>query len=157
MEGLPGWYNYCFELPLQIFPSNREDLAAEVERYLPQNVEQCYKCIFGNSGKNCLVLIIKIHCLMTILLESPGLMRCYKCQMIKYCEAECQLSHWRTGHKKLCAQSRIIFGLANFNFDHFEGYQSWPDIVTYGDHQGKNFETNKNLDRMNRMFTEGME
>lgn len=32
--------------------------------------------------------------------------RCSKCRAVGYCSTECQLAHWKKGHKKACTASR---------------------------------------------------
>jgi MYND finger len=36
--------------------------------------------------------------------QSQGLMKCGKCQQIKYCSKECQREHWKKAHKKQCCK-----------------------------------------------------
>lgn len=42
-----------------------------------------------------------IKCLM------PGKNLCARCKKVKYCSRECQVAHWKLGHKKVCIQSEV--------------------------------------------------
>ena len=34
--------------------------------------------------------------------NSPPMMRCSRCHIAVYCSKECQIIHWREGHKRVC-------------------------------------------------------
>lgn len=36
--------------------------------------------------------------------KDPPLMRCTRCQRALYCSRDCQVAHWKSGHKKECPQ-----------------------------------------------------
>jgi hypothetical protein len=55
--------------------------------------------------------ILVHHCLVC---EKEGdettiLRRCSKCKLPKYCSTECQVHHWKTGHKAECSKAFAEF------------------------------------------------
>jgi hypothetical protein len=34
----------------------------------------------------------------------PKLLRCTRCRGVSYCSKECQVAHWKAGHKKVCQE-----------------------------------------------------
>jgi MYND finger/Sel1 repeat len=41
--------------------------------------------------------------------DATVLMRCAKCKVPKYCSSECQVKHWKNGHKAECAKTAAEF------------------------------------------------
>lgn len=35
---------------------------------------------------------------------SKGMKRCSRCKQVAYCSRECQLAHWKAGHREACAK-----------------------------------------------------
>ena len=34
--------------------------------------------------------------------DNPGTKRCGRCKRAFYCSSDCQVAHWRSGHKRRC-------------------------------------------------------
>jgi hypothetical protein len=50
--------------------------------------------------------------------ETTILKRCAKCKVPKYCSTECQVSHWKSGHKAECAKAVAEFKEAQDVLEH---------------------------------------
>jgi hypothetical protein len=35
----------------------------------------------------------------------PKLHRCTRCKAVSYCSKQCQVAHWKAGHKQVCKES----------------------------------------------------
>lgn len=52
--------------------------------------------------------------------RKENLSQCGSCKLAKYCSKECQMTSWKTGHKKLCSQSEILLKLSCLHRHSFE-------------------------------------
>ena len=50
----------------------------------------------------------------------PGKNRCAKCRNTFYCSKDCQLAHWKNGHKKRCNPQKPDTVQSHFLFDEYD-------------------------------------
>ena len=55
--------------------------------------------------------------------------QCSRCKICCYCSRECQVSHWKRSHKKLCKHFNTLFKLVKADFSNFEGFFDWNFAV----------------------------
>ena len=104
---------------VMLFPASFDDLADELERHELVNRRQGEA--LGGKG-------ICFHC------GKPGssehkLVSCARCKVVRYCNRNCQIPHWRKCHKELCQHSGVLSNLAALDFSNFNNFVDWNFIV----------------------------
>ena len=93
----------------KVFKAPLEEVMAEIKR-----MRQPKSCCFGcGSHTNP---------------ETP-LKRCAACHIANYCSRECQLKHWKSGHKGLCPDMSILRSLDEYLHEPFRKFKSFDELT----------------------------
>jgi hypothetical protein len=94
---------------VMIFPASLETLTRECENLHYGKDETANKCFNCGKRKE----------------DGERLKTCARCKSSLYCSRECQVGHWKNGHKKLCGYMSMISSLTQLDFERFEGFLDW--------------------------------
>ena len=119
-----------------VFPASLPELIKEVDSHAEANCPKqkqrnaiCFQC--GKPGTS-----------------DQKLSRCNRCKSVYYCGRECQISHWKGPHKRLCQHSAMLSKLSALDFSCFHDFVNWKFEVHDPPTQEEKQERNKRSMRL---------